>query len=135
MFTINPIEVLEMIGVGYVLAVSIHMLLSLWYSRLGRRVLLNGDHWTPTYFILNGIAWIPAVAVAVFETLPLVVFMGGISDAYKLASLLVLALAIMLFRNRRQQPLQQSFAVTMFLTLCIAGGGYLGCVERFAHLH
>ena len=129
MFLIDPTAILEMLLAGYLLAISSQLLLAFVYTRFGHDVLMADDRWTPAYFTLTGMSWIISAAVATFLSLPIVTVVGRLNTA-KVSLLLCTVLILLLFRNWKQRPHQQSFVVTLIFSICIVMGNAAGALAR-----
>jgi peptidoglycan biosynthesis protein MviN/MurJ (putative lipid II flippase) len=129
----NPTSVIEMLLLGYVIAVVIQLLLGVGYTRLGRGLLIDAqDRWTPVYFGLTGIAWMISMAVATFFTLPLAE-VDGRRLSGEVSLLLVVLLVLLVIRNRQQNPQQQSIFIVALFSVCILLGAIAGCLMRVRH--
>jgi hypothetical protein len=129
----NPTSVIEMLLLGYMIAVVIQLALGVGYTRLGRGLLIdNQDRWTPAYFGLTGIAWIISVAIATFFALPLSEVEGRDLSG-EVSLMLIVLLILLVIRNRQQNPQQQSIVITALFSVCILLGGIAGCFIRVRH--
>lgn len=126
-FVINLFTSLEMAAVGYLVAVAIQMCLSFLYTRMNPDVLLAEDRWAPAYFGFAGVSWIISAAIATYVTLPLATVVTR-QDAYKASAVLVVVLALLIFRNRMQRPREQSLAVMLLFIVCIGLGSTIASV-------
>jgi peptidoglycan/LPS O-acetylase OafA/YrhL len=130
---INPTDVIEMLILGYVIAIAMQLLLGAGYTRLGRNLLIDSeDRWTPTYFGLTGVSWMISVATATFLALPLVDFVGRRQGAI-FTLLLVVLLVLLVIRNRQQNTQQQSILVVVLFSVCIFLGSMAGLLMRVRH--
>jgi hypothetical protein len=130
MFTVNPFSVLEMIALGYVIAITVQTMLGFAYTRLGRDVLMTADDcWSSTYFGLTSLSWIVTVSIATFLSLPMVDALGKRHNG-EIASLLALVLILLLFRNRSLAPRQQSIMTTLLFSASIFVGAIVGVIVR-----
>jgi peptidoglycan biosynthesis protein MviN/MurJ (putative lipid II flippase) len=123
-----------MMLVGYLLAVGLQTLFGAGYTRLGRKTLMTADDcWTPTYFGLTGFAWIVSMAIATFTTLPLAEVAGGRQSGLVSLMLDILLILMVIYRNRKQNPRQQSITITAILSACIVIGSIIGAIARVHH--
>jgi peptidoglycan biosynthesis protein MviN/MurJ (putative lipid II flippase) len=130
---INPTDVIEMLILGYCIAVAMQLVLGAIYTRLGRNLLIdNEDRWTPTYFGLTGVSWMISMATATFLTLPLVDFAGKRQGA-EISLMLVVLLVWLVVRNRAQNTQQQSILIVLLFSVCIFVGSMAGMVMRVRH--
>jgi apolipoprotein N-acyltransferase len=130
---INPTDVIEMLILGYVIAIAMQLLLGAGYTRLGRTALIDGeDRWTPTYLGLTGVSWMISMATATFLALPLTNFAGR-RQAALFSLLLVVLLVLLVIRNRAQNSQQQSILIVMLFSACIFLGSMAGMLMRVRH--
>lgn len=115
----------ESLLAGYLCAIASYLLLMLLITRLGRKLLMDGDRVSNLYTALLAFTWFVTSFAGVYacETIAppaLTVYGGNIV----LPLLLVTFLVLLVVRNLRQMPKQQSMAATVAVLVMIGLGLY-----------
>jgi len=105
----------------------VYMAAMLAITRLGRKVLMDGECASTTYTVLLCVTWLVASFAGVYLCAGLAPFPPHGTQVFP--ALLILGMACVVFRNGRQLPHQQSVGATLAvyatLVLGTVGGLYL----------